>query len=217
MGEHKPQHALFGGSFNPIHKGHVAIVNTLLALTDQLIIMPANCSPFKSKETLLPNELRWKMITSTFPESEQLIISDFELRQKGPSYTHLTLQSLQSQSPHASWHLVIGMDSLLAFHAWNQASDILSNASLWIFNRVSTIVENEVMNTDTFSQILQWFPHSVWDKSQQILTHENRELLRVIDFKPPPISSTEIRQGNLNLDCIPSPARILYQDYLQSL
>ncbi|MGK5092271.1 nicotinate (nicotinamide) nucleotide adenylyltransferase [Deltaproteobacteria bacterium TL4] len=210
-------YALFGGSFNPIHLGHVAIVRYLLSASSvsEVIIMPTQCSPLKAQDSLLPKHLRWDMVSQTFKGWEHVTVSDLELQQPNVSYTHTTLKTLVSQSPAAHWHLVIGLDNFLAFHQWKAPKQILEMASLWIIRRPQQNSIEEIHTSDTLRKINQWFASLVWSKQQQVLYQGNRELLRFMDFSPPHVSSTAIREGLQSVEWIPENARSCYENYQQ--
>ena len=129
-------YAIFGGSFNPIHRGHVAVVRQLLELEiNKIIVLPTSRSPFKQQQPLLPNELRMEMVRRTFQDWERVIISDFEIKTPQVQYTYHTLKHFYIQYPKVIWHLVIGWDAYQDFPKWREAQQIIKATSLWIVQR----------------------------------------------------------------------------------
>ncbi len=134
------KYAIFGGSFNPIHNGHIIIVQEMLDYlkqVDRLFIVPAGCSPFKKDmEDLAAFEYRFRWCEKAFDKIDKTQISDIEANYKPdfPSYTVDTLKkffSVYSQYPA----LIIGEDSLSTFHRWKDYRKILETCELAVFRR----------------------------------------------------------------------------------
>ena len=213
-------YAIFGGSFNPIHKGHVAVVEQLLQLeAEKIVIMPTSRSPFKLQQPLLPNALRLKMIQQTFQDWERVKICDFEIKSRQARYTYHTLRYLQKQHTEVIWHLVLGWDTFQEFPQWKNARDILSIASLWVVKRPSSSISNEPCLPGPMLQapLPQWFEGINWDPQRQSALYEGRELVRYFEFDTPRISSTEIRDGHAGIEWLPSPARSIYANFRREM
>ena len=129
---------IFGGSFNPVHLGHVAIVREALKqeLVDRIIIVPAYQNPLKAQVPGVPEKLRWQMLNRTFAEFDQVEISSFEIGQRTLSYTHKTLEHFQAELPDARLHLLMGSDSYCLFHKWSNPEKIFSLADILVFPRL---------------------------------------------------------------------------------
>ena len=215
-----PHYAIFGGSFNPIHQGHVAVVEQLLLLgIDKIVIIPTSRSPFKQQEPLLPNVLRMEMVRRTFQDWKRVVISDFEIKRRQITYTHHTLKYLYIQHPEVIWHLVLGWDTYQEFPRWRNAQQIITSTSLWIVQRSGLSPQEK----ETLPQLIltppltQWFEGIVWDPQQQSAYHQGREIVRYLEFDTPPISSTAIRSGQAGVEWLPALVRPLYADYLNNL
>lgn len=128
---------IFGGSFDPVHKGHKKLalfVAERLQLRKMLII-PAGLSPFK-KSTGADEEQRLAMCRLAFPE-DIFEISDIEIRRGGKSYTVDTVAAVKELYPHEKIYLLIGSDQLLSFDRWYRYRDILSEVTLVSVSRES--------------------------------------------------------------------------------
>lgn len=206
----------FGGSFNPIHVGHVAVVEQLLALgVDKVFVVPTNRSPFK-KQPLLPNALRLEMVRLAFQRWKDVVVLDFEIQHSGVTYTHHTLKHLQIQYPGVSWNLVLGWDAYCDFPQWKNAKQIAQAHALWVVPRLGSLNPKVPGAESVLLPVFhQWFAGIVWDVHQKAAFHEGREVLRYLDFQTPAISSTEIRSGRCALQAIPSQAQVLYANYLK--
>ncbi len=111
--------AIFGGSFDPPHKGHIAIVQKALAMLDIdfLFVVPAFRNPLKSHFNAPPN-LRLRWLKKIFLAQKKVIVSDYEIRRGRPTYTLQTLQYLRKKYTPKKIYLIIGGDNLKSLHLW---------------------------------------------------------------------------------------------------
>ena len=129
-------HAVLGGSFDPVHDGHVALAAHLLeeGLADRLVVVPARISPQKNHDHV-PAQERLAMVRLAFADDPRVAVEDFEVGRPGPSFTVDTLRHLVSLRPTDRWRLVIGADHLATFATWRQPAAILEMARLLVFPR----------------------------------------------------------------------------------
>ena len=132
--------AVFGGSFNPPHNGHVeaakAAARELCA--DQMIIVPAARPPHKVQELDSPSAgERFELSKLAFDELPNTEVSDIELRRKDIGYTVDTLSELKSIYPQAELYLLMGSDMFLSFETWKDYKRIFELATLATFSRGS--------------------------------------------------------------------------------
>ncbi len=128
--------ALFGGSFDPFHDGHLAMIRATLqrGLADLVMVMPAGHNPHKSSPAAA-GEHRLRMAELGVAGLAAVEVSDFEAKRSGPSFTVETLESLTEQYPGEVWRLLIGADNLEEFHRWRQPERLLQLADLLVFPR----------------------------------------------------------------------------------
>lgn len=128
---------IFGGSFNPIHNGHIALAKAFLKeeKLDAVWFMVSPQNPFKVNQQLLSDHLRLEMVRKALENESQLVVSDYELHLPRPSYTWLTLQHLKEDYPQDNFTLLVGGDNWAAFDRWYHADDILSNYQIVVFPR----------------------------------------------------------------------------------
>lgn len=124
--------AVFGGSFNPVHNGHVAMIKALQRqfCFDKILIIPAGVPPHKSDADYAADRHRLKMCTLAFGEVPQVEVSDMELRADGVSYTYLTLQKLHRQYPDDRLHFICGSDMFFTLQNWREPEIIFSLADI---------------------------------------------------------------------------------------
>ena len=117
---------VYGGTFNPIHTGHVRLAQSYLdALSlDQLFVIPANIPPHKRAKQLLPGDVRMELCRLACAEDPRMVVSDIELRREGSSYTVDTLRELKALYPDAELFLIVGSDMFLTMETWKESWEI---------------------------------------------------------------------------------------------
>lgn len=128
---------IFGGTFNPIHLGHLALANYLCEenWVDELWFLITPQNPFKQEQTLLDNHLRMKMVEAAIADYPRFKASDFEFTLPRPSYTITTLQKLSEAYPDREFVLIIGADNWAAFDKWKSPEEILRNHRILVYPR----------------------------------------------------------------------------------
>ena len=129
---------VFGGTFDPIHIGHLIVAEEARACLGLLrvLFVPANVSPIKNQGTLGTGEERYQQVQMAVADNPHLIVSRVDLDRRGPSYSVDTLRALQEQyGARTQLHFVMGTDSLLTFPAWHRPAEILRLTRLAVFTR----------------------------------------------------------------------------------
>ena len=132
--------ALYFGTFNPIHVGHLAIANYISQLSDidevWLVVSPEN--PLKKKASMLADYHRLAIVREAIADNPSLKVSDIEFSLPKPSYTIDTLTYLQEKYPDHHFSLIMGEDNLRSFPKWKNYQEILSQVQLYVYPRTST-------------------------------------------------------------------------------
>ena len=128
---------IFGGSFNPIHNGHISLARQLRekAGLDEVWLMVSPQNPLKKSSDLLDDNLRMEMARLGVEGQEGIIASDYEMHLSKPSYTWNTLQSLSKDYPDREFVLLMGGDNWALFDKWYHYDDILKNYSIVVYPR----------------------------------------------------------------------------------
>lgn len=123
---------ILGGTFNPIHKGHLALGLAAIEQYDleEVWLMPSKLPPHKSHFAMLSEEHRLAMTTLAAQANEKFSASDFELKREGLTYTADTLELLTREHPDVRFYFIVGGDSLLKFTEWRRPERILELAAL---------------------------------------------------------------------------------------
>ena len=129
--------AILGGTFDPIHLGHLAAAQGVLHLTgvERVIFMPNRQPPHKAGQAVTPALHRIAMVRLAIAGNPAFALSDLELRREGPSYTIETVRALQAQRPDWQASYIIGMDSLLQIRTWREWETLLQMADWLVVNR----------------------------------------------------------------------------------
>ena len=128
---------IFGGSFNPIHVGHVALAQAVLAqcAIDEVWLMVSPQNPLKQNSALLDDRRRYELALQALKGVSGVTASDYEFRLPKPSYTWNTLQHLTKEFPGNRFSLIIGGDNWAHFERWRNWQDILRNHDLIVYPR----------------------------------------------------------------------------------
>lgn len=181
--------AIFGGSFDPVHNGHISLASELqraLAL-DQIIVMPTGISPFKKDMERRPasGADRLEMCRLAFADMPFVTVSDHEISRGGVSYTADTVRHFHGlyQSDELFW--LVGGDMLMSFDRWKNWQEILSMCSLAAVSR-----EQDGGDMENLEK-----------KAAELNKYGNVSIVRTEPFE---ISSTEIRKKiikNSDISC----------------
>ena len=128
---------VFGGSFNPVHVGHVALAKAVLqqCRLDEVWLMVSPQNPLKQEADLLADHLRLQMAKLALEDVSGITASDYELHLPKPSYTWNTLQCLSRDFPDRQFVLLIGGDNWAHFERWRHWKDILRNYEVAVYPR----------------------------------------------------------------------------------
>ncbi len=141
---------IYGGSFNPIHNGHIALAEAFLrqAKLDEVWFMVSPQNPLKANARLLDDKIRFKMVQKVLKHKRNLIACDYEFHLPKPSYTWDTLQRLSNDFPQQQFTLLIGSDNWTAFDRWYHHEEILQNYKIVIYPRLGDEIDkNELPNS----------------------------------------------------------------------
>ena len=151
--------AVFGGSFDPFHRGHLAMVLELASrgLADVVHVAPAYRSPFKDGTSAPPAD-RLAMTRASLDEVDGVRVEDLEVERGGACFTIETLDALRERHPDDEWKLVVGADSLDGLPRWRDADRLLDGVTLLVFPRDGEAVQAPSGST---LQVVDDFAHDV--------------------------------------------------------
>ena len=130
---------IYGGSFNPVHNGHIHFAQTALRdfSLDRLYLVPSKKSPHRSIAEYAPDEDRLEMLRLACKTDERLFVSDYEIKSDRVSYTIYTVEHFRTEFPEAELFLMVGSDMLMCFDTWHRFEEILAQVTLCVVSRES--------------------------------------------------------------------------------
>ena len=132
--------AILGGSFNPVHVGHLVLADTALITLgyDRIILVPAYTSPFKPGIQDVSPRDRLDMLIASMPADSRLAIDDCEIRREGVSFTIDTVKDIiERYRPQDKPGLILGDDLARDFHKWRSADELAALTDIIIAHRLA--------------------------------------------------------------------------------
>ena len=172
------QIGIYGGSFNPIHFGHIGLAKWVVAHTDleEVWLMVSPNNPLKDRRILADEQTRWIAVQKAIAGIDGLRASDFEFHLPHPSYTADTMRALNAAYPEHRFSLIIGEDNLAILPRWREWEFLVSHYRIFVYPRHGT---HSITLPDSIAN--------------------NKQIIRLEGAPYFDISSTEIREGRKNL------------------
>lgn len=186
--------AIFGGTFNPIHNGHLHLCRSIAKEIsfDQVILIPSCKPPHKNTPDLVADAHRLAMCRLAVQDDPLFAVSDLEIKRQGVSYTVDTIRDLKALYPDDQLYFLMGSDMLLYFAHWYCYEEILNSVILVAGAREQNVLDEM---------------HRY--HKERLQNHKN---VLILPFEAMPMSSTQIRaEGELVLECLPEAV----QTYIQ--
>lgn len=167
---------IMGGSFNPIHNGHLQIAKSAFEqyALDEVLFIPAYCAPHKEKSVMIAPKDRLAMVELAIKNVPHYTMSDMEIKQGGYSFTYLTITKLRQLEPDTEWFFLMGADSLTDFKKWRNTQIIASNC------HILAAMRDDMDDADV-------------KRLAKELSEEYHSDFDLVQIPPTDISSTEIR------------------------
>ncbi|MEO6872155.1 MAG: nicotinate-nucleotide adenylyltransferase [Chthoniobacterales bacterium] len=128
---------IFGGSFDPIHHGHLILAREALErfALDQIVFIPAAQSPHKPESTPADGAARWEMIEAAIAREPAFAASRLELDRPAPSYSVETVEQLREENPDTQFYFLIGDDNLEKLPTWHRFEDLAPLVQFVVLDR----------------------------------------------------------------------------------
>jgi nicotinate-nucleotide adenylyltransferase len=179
---------IFGGTFNPLHNGHLAVARAALkrCRLDRVIFMPAPFPPHKN-QPLIDYSHRIAMLEAALGSDQKISISLLEAERQSPSYTVETLHELYKRVGSHKYYLIIGADSFMEIHLWYRYKDIFELTDLIVAARPG------VSRSDLAAQVSTLPGHFSYDKKEQQWSREDNFRIYFLEDIHVEISSSDVR------------------------
>ncbi|CAM2844451.1 nicotinate-nucleotide adenylyltransferase [Hathewaya histolytica] len=167
---------IFGGTFDPIHNGHLNIAYEALhrLKMDEIYFVPTGNPPHKNLGNITSANLRYEMVKIAIRDEKAFKVSNYEIKKTNRGYTYETLEYFNNKEKNTIWYFIVGADCLFNIEDWKNTYDIFNKCILVVFGRKGY---NE-------KELLEQKKH-IEDKYNTSIIFINTPLLE--------ISSTEIR------------------------
>lgn len=177
---------LFGGTFDPIHVGHIAIAQQFMEelSLNEVFLLPAGKPYHKDRQTVSA-EHRVQMCLLATEKMAGLSVSDVDVLRDKDTYTYDTVQIFKHYDQRAEWWWLMGSDALRQFHRWYRFRDILREINLAIFWR----------DDDALDQLPEATKQWLMPVLQAASAHNSHGQIRFLSGNPIDMSSTQIRQS----------------------
>ena len=191
---------LFGGTFNPIHRGHLWAASEVIKRfnLDQIFLIPAALPPHKTPGTVANADDRLEMIHLAITDLSGLTVSDVELNRPGPSYTIDTVRHFKNTlADDSRIYLIMGLDAFLEIDTWKSYAELLDQIAFIVMARPN----EDCPDADQGWKILENYLKATLSADYEFLTartcytSEGKPPIHIVDIDAMDISSTKIRQN----------------------
>ncbi|MDO5734145.1 MAG: nicotinate (nicotinamide) nucleotide adenylyltransferase [Eubacteriales bacterium] len=170
--------AIFGGTFDPFHLGHLAILKSALEHGDfaEILIVPVGQPPLKGRRPL-PASFREQIIELSIGDLERVSLSDLELaKPQEISYTVDSLNLLKALEPEVDWSLIYGSDVLFSIENWHQPEEIAKLAKFYVAHRAGEEIEAALAKAEelrlNLGANIEFFPLSGIELSSTVIREQ---------------------------------------------
>lgn len=141
---------IIGGTFNPIHMGHLILAEHAWSEfdLDEILFIPTGTSYFKDPKIVLDRKIRLDMTSDAIGHNSHFAMSTIETDRPGNSYTYETLEMLKSKNPEVTYYLIVGADSLFQMEKWKCPDIIMKNAIILVSVRQGQSLEELKKKTE---------------------------------------------------------------------
>ena len=167
---------IIGGTFNPIHNGHLILAEHAWSEfeLDEILFIPTGVSYFKDPKTVLDKKHRLNMTSEAISDNPHFALSTIETDREGNSYTYETLNELKAKNPDTTYYLIVGADTLFQIEKWRNPDIIMKNAIILASVRKGQSIEE-------------------LNKKAEELCNSFGANIKIMEFPYIDISSTDIR------------------------
>lgn len=133
----KKRIGIMGGTFNPIHQGHLILAETAreYCKLDEVLFIPSGNSYMKASDEILDGETRISMTALAIEGNPYFTLSSMEVEREGATYTCDTIRELKERNPSAEYYFIMGADTLFTIEKWKNSEEILRKCSLIVESR----------------------------------------------------------------------------------
>jgi len=183
---------LFGGTFNPIHCGHLKAAEEIIEKIklDKICFIPSNIPPHKEENELADANQRFKMVESAIRGKDKFCISDYEILKKEKSYTVDTLKHFKGKFPGHEMYFIVGHDIFNPIETWKDFKELFELSNFIVISRPGVSDANDQLPL----AIKDEFRYYREESEIKYYKHKSSKLLIKTQIKGLEVSSSEIRK-----------------------
>jgi nicotinate-nucleotide adenylyltransferase len=128
---------IMGGTFNPIHFGHLILAEHAFSFLElhSILFIPTGNPPHKKDKEIIDKKHRYRMVQLAIEDNSHFDLSDIELNQEGYSYSINTINQLKEENLNTEYYFIIGADSFFQIHNWREPEALLNQCHLVVASR----------------------------------------------------------------------------------
>jgi nicotinate-nucleotide adenylyltransferase len=128
---------ILGGTFDPIHNGHIHIAYEAMYRLDldSILFIPSGNPPHKREKEVTDASIRLSLVEKAIEKEKKFSVSDYEVKNEGYSYTYKTLKHFKAEEPLTEWYFITGADCLIELDSWKNVEGIFKNCKFVVFTR----------------------------------------------------------------------------------
>lgn len=178
---------IFGGTFNPVHLGHLHIARELLRLLpfDEIRFLPCHTPVHRNSPSCTPED-RLNMLKLALENLDKTTIDTHEIDRQGDSYMIDTLRALKAENPNDTFVLIVGSDAFASLNTWKEWQSLTDYCHLLVVNRPGYQAH--------IGQVAEYVKPMLCRSSDEFQSHDHGRVMHIA-VKPSPISGSELRHA----------------------
>jgi len=192
---------IFGGTFDPIHNGHLSIAYEAMNYLElsKILFMPSGNPPHKVKTDKADASIRYELIKMAIRDEKHFEINSYEIERKELSYTYITVEHFKKLEPDTLWYFITGVDCLMELDTWKSADRIFNCCNLVVFNRpgfsLDDIIKEKEKNEKIYGREIIFIDLPLLDISSREIKKKVKEGKRVDYLMPEGVYNTIMEMG----------------------
>jgi nicotinate-nucleotide adenylyltransferase len=212
---------LFGGTFNPIHLGHLSVAREVKEGfdLDKIWFIPAATPPHKKMKQVAETLDRLEMIRRAIDENTNFSVSDVELKRSGPSYTIDTVDYFKEILPKETLlYFIVGMDAFLDIELWKSYKELFQVIPFIVMSRPGAMSVDPVKKRKIINDLLvtKVSPGYSYNSTHNAFFHQDKQPVYLFEVTPVDISATMVREKRSQSRSIASLVPEKVKEYIES-
>lgn len=184
---------IMGGTFNPIHNGHLTLADDALKSQDldEILFLPSGVSWLKANQNVLPADMRLEMTALAIEGNDKFTLSEIEIRRKGNSYSYETVLALKKEHPDTDYYFIMGADSIMTIDQWMHPEILMQQCTLLVAVRddydTKGLEKRSEALTQTYGAKIVLLPMTAMDISSSQIRRLRQHGQSIAQLVPPKV------------------------------